>query len=233
MKPNLILLHGAIGAASQFENLIFELKEKFNIYTFDFEGHGKNSVSNRAFRIEHFTENLIDFIQQNQLQQANIFGYSMGGYIALYLATQKPLMINKIITLATKLDWNLASSIKESALLNAEKIELKVPQFAAILQQRHTLDWKIVLHKTAEMMLHLGNQPLLTSTTFASINCAVKLTVGNADTMVNIDETTMASTHIKNAEIQIIEGFQHPIEKIDTKILADIISNFMLNKKLT
>jgi pimeloyl-ACP methyl ester carboxylesterase len=230
MKPNLILLHGAIGAASQFENLIFELQENFNIYTFDFEGHGKNITSNRAFRIEYFAENLIDFVKQNQLQNVYIFGYSMGGYVALYLATKQPLWINKIITLATKFDWNAISSIQESALLNPKKIELKVPQFAATLQHRHMLDWKIVLHKTAEMMLHLGNQPLLNSSALASINCAVKLTVGTADSMVNVDETTMASTHIKNAELQIIEGFQHPIEKIDIKILADIISNFMLNK---
>jgi pimeloyl-ACP methyl ester carboxylesterase len=228
MKPNLILLHGAIGAASQLEKLADQLKENFNIYTFDFEGHGKNVNSVRDFRIEYFAENLEDFIQQNQLQNASIFGYSMGGYVALYLYSQKPLLINKIITLATKFDWNPTSSIKESALLNPEKIEIKLPQFAYSLAQRHLLNWKTILNKTAEMMLHLGNQPLLTSTVFSKINCPVKITVGDADTMVSIAESTNASTQIKNAELQIIQGFQHPIEKIDCKILAAIISHFIL-----
>lgn len=228
MKPNLILLHGAIGAASQLEKLADQLKENFNIYTFDFEGHGKNVNSVRDFRIEYFAENLEDFIQQNQLQHTSIFGYSMGGYVALYLASQKPLLINKIITLATKFDWNPTSSIKESALLNPEKIEIKLPQFASSLEQRHLLNWKTILNKTAEMMLHLGNQPLLTSTVFSKINCPVKITVGDTDTMVSINESTNASTQIKNAELQIIQGFQHPIEKIDCEILAGITSDFIL-----
>ena len=227
MKPNLILLHGAIGASSQLQNLAIELAQHFTIYTFDFEGHGKNQNSNRNFRIEYFAENLEQFIIQNKLQAANIFGYSMGGYVALYLASQKPSLISRIFTLATKFDWNAESALKESAMLNAEKIEIKIPHFANDLKNRHTDDWKIVLQKTAEMMIHLGTKQLLNNNELSKIDCAVKLTVGENDTMVSIAETTAIAHQIENAEFELFANFQHPIEKIDVSVLANSIHEFL------
>jgi esterase/lipase len=228
MKPNLILLHGAIGASSQLQKLATELAQHFTIYIFDFEGHGKNPNSNRNFRIEYFAENLEQFIHQNNLQSASIFGYSMGGYVALYLASQKPLLVNRIFTLATKFNWNVESALKESAMLNAEKIEIKIPHFAEELKTRHTDDWKNVLQKTAEMMIHLGHEPLLNSTILSKINCAVKLTVGENDSMVSVAETTDIAHQIENAEFELFVNFQHPIEKIDIKTLVKSIMAFCL-----
>ena len=227
MKPNLILLHGAIGASSQLQKLAAELAKHFTIYSFDFEGHGKNPNNNRNFRIEYFAENLEQFIIQNKLQAANIFGYSMGGYVALYLASQKPLLINRIFTLATKFNWNAESALKEAAMLNAEKIEIKIPHFAEELKNRHTDDWKKILQKTAEMMIHLGTVPSLNNNELSKINCAVKLTGGEKDTMVSIAETTAITHLIENTEFELFANFQHPIEKVDVSLLAKSIHQFL------
>ncbi|TSA49473.1 MAG: alpha/beta fold hydrolase [Sphingobacteriales bacterium] len=137
MKPPLILLHGAIGATSQFNSFTDLLSQSFTIYTFDFEGHGQRPFNNRPFRIEHFAENLSEFIEEYQLQPADIFGYSMGGYVALYLAATRPEYIHHIYTLATKFDWDTETATKESAHLNPEKLKEKVPQFAHALELRH------------------------------------------------------------------------------------------------
>jgi pimeloyl-ACP methyl ester carboxylesterase len=103
---NIILLHGAIGAKDQLEPLAIELKQNgYTVYTLSFSGHGQTPFQTH-FGIEQFALELEQFIKENNLQQPTVFGYSMGGYVALYLAHQQPTLLGNIITLGTKFEWN-------------------------------------------------------------------------------------------------------------------------------
>jgi hypothetical protein len=76
------------------------------------------------------------------------------------------------------------------------------------------------------MMIHLGNNPLLKTSVLAKINCFVKLTVGENDTMVSIAETTAVVHQIENAEFELFANFSHPIEKVNVSFLANSIHQF-------
>jgi pimeloyl-ACP methyl ester carboxylesterase len=83
----------------------------------------------------------------------------MGGYVAIYLARYYPESVNKIITLATKFIWNETIAAKEIKMLNADKIEEELPDFAVALHKRHAPDnWKTVLEKTAAMLIEMGKR---------------------------------------------------------------------------
>ncbi|HEV8538157.1 MAG TPA: alpha/beta fold hydrolase [Bacteroidota bacterium] len=100
-KHDLLLLHGALGASAQFEPLLPHLSPYYTLHTFDFEGHGRTPSRNRSFRIEHFAENILEYLDEHALPQSHIFGYSMGGYAALYLALIRPGRVKHIATLGT------------------------------------------------------------------------------------------------------------------------------------
>ena len=85
-RPQLMLLHGALGAQLQFEPLLPYLKNVFDIHTLEFEGHGASPLKNRPFRMKHFAENVIDYLDENKIATACIFGHSLGGHVGLYLA---------------------------------------------------------------------------------------------------------------------------------------------------
>ncbi|MFY0671931.1 MAG: hypothetical protein JXQ87_00920 [Bacteroidia bacterium] len=51
------------------------LGEVFNAFSFDFKGHGK-FASDVAFSIELFTENVVDFMLENEIGSINKFGYN-------------------------------------------------------------------------------------------------------------------------------------------------------------
>ncbi len=222
----LLLLHGAIGAASQFDKLKEELKDKFEVYTMNFSGHGGEVMPDR-FLIELFAGDVIKFLEINKLEGIDVFGYSMGGYVALYIASQYKNKVNKIFTIATKFDWNEESSVKESKMLNPDKIEEKIPAYAKVLQKRHApQDWKAVLNKTAEMMIDLGNRPVLTDEVLDKIENEVLISVGDKDTMVTLEETANAAGKLKNGKLFIFSETEHPIEKMDLKKLSTEIKNF-------
>lgn len=223
---NIILLHGAIGAADQLDSLASTLKEKnYNVYTLSFSGHGKIPFQNQ-FGIEQFSGELESFIKSNNLNQPTIFGYSMGGYVALYLAHQQPNLLGNIITLGTKFEWSPEITAKEVKMLDAKTIAEKVPKFAEALKARHGNDWEALLQKTTNMMLGLGANNTLKLTDVSLIENKVLIGLADKDTMVSLDETTAVYKQLKNGAMYMLPNTKHPIESVNVSLLAKIISDF-------
>lgn len=127
---NLLILHGAIGSKSQFDSIASLLDNQFNIHLLNFSGHGGEAFKEN-FNIAQFAEDALAYLKLNKIESIDVFGYSMGGYVALYLAKNHPEKVNKIITLGTKLSWTPDIAAKETKILVADKIEEKFP----LLQQ--------------------------------------------------------------------------------------------------
>ncbi|MFK7747834.1 MAG: alpha/beta fold hydrolase [Kordia sp.] len=229
MKPqNLLLLHGALGSEVQLKPIQELLSKDFNVHTLNFEGHG-GRTSDDVFDMERFAENVVEKLQTVGISNTHIFGYSMGGYVALTLAKKYPEMVKNIVTLGTKFNWNLESAQQEVRMLNPEKIEEKVPAFAKRLHELHQPnDWKKMMQKTAEMMLALANGKRLTDADLQHIQHKVLIGIGSLDNMVTVEESKNAATQLPNGTLQIIEAVKHPIEKVDLNVLEEVIRNFLI-----
>lgn len=224
---HLLLLHGALGAAATLQPLQDLLQSSYTVHTLNFSGHGGEPLP-EAFRIELFADDVLQYLDQHNLQQVDVFGYSMGGYVALYLALYHPTRIGRIFTLATKFAWSPETAAKEARMLQPEKIEEKVPQFAATLAARHApQDWKAVMHKTADMMQHLGEQPLLTADNLPQISIPVQVSVGDRDNMVSVEETAWAYRHLPNARLLVLPDTRHPLELVDSQRLLHELRQFL------
>ena len=232
LKPSLILLHGAISSEKQFDTLLPLLNKELDVHVFSFPGHGGKKIPAEPFSIDLFASALLDFLQQEKISSASVFGYSMGGYVALYLASRHPLLINKIFTLGTKLEWTEEIAAKETAQLNPGKIKSKVPAFAEALKQLHApQDWKTVLHKTSEMLLQLGKKPALTENDFQKIKIPVLIGLGDGDKMVSRPEAENAEKYLECGKLLLLENTPHVFEKVDRRILADYMNDFFNEKK--
>jgi pimeloyl-ACP methyl ester carboxylesterase len=224
---NIVLLHGAIGAKDQLQPLAGLLKNDFIVHLFNFNGHGGKPLAQEPFSIKTFATELEEYLSTHKIQHASVFGYSMGGYVALYLAKQKPNLFSEIITLATKFYWDEIVAAKEAAMLNTEIILEKVPLFAEQLKQRHQPnDWKLVLDKTKTMLLQMGKENPLQLNDYAAINQPVLLLLGDNDKMVTSDETEAVQKALPNSSFQLLEQTAHPIEKVNSAVLAEIIREF-------
>ena len=225
---NILLLHGAIGSSAQLEPLKNNLSGSFHVHTLNFTGHSGGEIPAEPFSIEMFAADIIRFIDKNGFTGIDIFGYSMGGYAALYAALKNPGKIGKIFTLATKFEWTPEIAEREIKMLDAEKIKLKVPKFAEELLMRHGADkWTIVLEKTAEMMHALGNNNLLTHERLGEVNNEVLVGIGDSDKMVTLEETIAAYRSLPNAKLIVLPGTPHPIEHVDINRASTEIKEFL------
>lgn len=226
MQPVLIL-HGAIGAKDQLQPLANALSTDYTVHLLNFSGHGGTPAKNE-FSIAAFAEEVFIWIKENAPGNINIIGYSMGGYVAMYLALRHPDVISKIVTLGTKFLWTEEIAAREVAMLNPEVIETKVPKFAAQLQQRHhPAHWKSVVKNTADMLHSMGKEPPLKGEEFASIQNEILVLLGDRDKMVSLDETVQVYKQLPKAQLAILPNTPHPIELVDEKLVAFLVNRFL------
>ncbi|MBC7885222.1 MAG: alpha/beta hydrolase [Saprospiraceae bacterium] len=223
MKTDVILLHGALGSEKQFTELRELLSDFYNVYTFNFSGHGGRTID-QPFSIDLFGEDTLAFMKDKNLVHPAVFGYSMGGYVALKLASEHLNIFQKIVTLATKFEWTKESAAKEVKMLQSDIIEEKIPRFAQMLHDRHVPeDWKMNMSYTADMMRALGNGDAMNEDDFEKIKTPVTICVGLEDNMVTQQESQWAADHIPSAKFILIAGLKHPIESILPERMKDIL----------
>ncbi len=228
MSRPILLLHGALGAASQLADLqkLFEAEGK-TVYTLSFSGHGGKAVAKAGFSIEIFAEDVLAFLHQHSIHITDIFGYSMGGYVALWLAHQHPEKIGKIYTLGTKFDWSVESAEKEIKKLNPEKIVEKVPAFAKTLEERHhPLDWKEMMRNTASLMRSLGSRPLLKAEVLSTMQTTTMIAVGDQDDMVERIYSEQVSQQLAHASFGLLPETPHMIERVNLTLLHKALKEF-------
>mgnify|MGYP001031176461 CR=1 FL=1 len=227
----LILLHGALGAADQLVCLQEILKNDFEVYLFEFSGHGHKANLNLPFTVAGFIQELNTFIESID-KKVHIFGHSMGGFIAMLAAAEGNASIKSITTLGTKMFWNAEIALNETKNLNAVKIREKVPLFAAVMQKRHGVHWADLLKRTADFMHTLGAENPIQEAVMKQIKCPVQLLLAEHDQLVSEEETLTVKRWIHQATFSKIPDSSHPIEKVNMDFLAERIKVFIQSDML-
>jgi pimeloyl-ACP methyl ester carboxylesterase len=222
MEP-LILLHGALGSRTQLDALAEQLARHYEVHALNFPGHGGTPLP-EEFSIPCFARHVQQYCTEKGLAKVAIFGYSMGGYVALYLARQQPALVGRVITLATKFHWDGATAAREVKMLQPDIIQQKVPQFASVLAERHQpADWKEVLRQTAHMLAGLGQQNVLGPEDLKAITCPCLLMLGDRDKMVTLEETVAVYHQLPHGQLAVLPNTPHPLEGVATDRLAGMI----------
>ena len=227
MKPNLLLLHGALGAKAQLKPLADLLADQFEVHRLDFSGHGEAVLSREGFDIAGFAGDVLAYLDTHGIDRVDIWGYSMGGYVGLYLARHAPERVGRLCTLATKVHWTPEGAAREVKMLDPDTIEAKVPRFARALEARHTaLGWKEVLQHTQAMMIAMGAAPPLQDEDFAQIEHQVRIGLGDRDRMVSLEESRAVYRLLPTSELEVYPATPHPLEQCDLTRLARAIKHF-------
>jgi pimeloyl-ACP methyl ester carboxylesterase len=221
MKPNLLLLHGALASEAQLKPLARELGAFYRVHTFSFSGHGGRPLVPAEFDMQHFAQEVLEFIQDRDLPFVHVFGYSMGGYAALVAALSAAGRIKTITTLGTKFDWNAATISAETRMLDAATMREKVPQFATHLEQLHTpTPLPELLAATSAMVQALSNAPLLTPEKLAFLPIPVQVLVGELDKTAGVDASQEYAGYLPRGTFETIMNTPHPLERVNPDLLA-------------
>ena len=101
--PPLLLLHGFTGSADEWAALVAQLAAQHELIAVDLIGHGRSSAPAdlERYSMEHCVADLLALLGALGLGRIDLLGYSMGGRVALQLATAAPARIKRLVLEST------------------------------------------------------------------------------------------------------------------------------------
>ena len=97
----LVLLHGAFsGIGTSFGRILPGLAEQRQVIAFELQGHGRTADIDRPLTVEGMAEDVAAALPQLGIEQADVLGYSTGGFVALHFAVRHPEMLRKLVLMS-------------------------------------------------------------------------------------------------------------------------------------
>lgn len=96
--------------------LVYKLAQKHTLYIVDYPGVGTAKLSNPLFSFDSLTKDIMIMMRKSKIKKANVMGFSLGGAVALKLASQYPRSIQHLICIATTGGGHLASDLSDPVL---------------------------------------------------------------------------------------------------------------------
>ena len=94
----LLLLHGGLfNIDLQFGELLPSLAAGRQVIAADYQAHGRTNDIDRPLGTQGLASDVVGLLQHLDVPQVDVFGFSVGGAVALYLAIKHPELIRKAI----------------------------------------------------------------------------------------------------------------------------------------
>jgi pimeloyl-ACP methyl ester carboxylesterase len=94
----LVLLHGALSAiGTSFGKLVPDLAKERQVIAVEMQGHGHTADIDRPLRYEQLADDNAALLTQLGLEQADLFGWSLGAGVALQTAIRHRSLVRKLV----------------------------------------------------------------------------------------------------------------------------------------
>ncbi len=224
----IIILHGLFGISDNWVSYGRRIAmEGFNVFVVDQRNHGQSPQSDN-FNYLALTDDLFDFIDENEIEDPILIGHSLGGKVAMRFALENPHLIKKLVVVDITLKAygprehhqkiidamkavNFSNVVTRSDVekqLEAAIPELHIRQF--IMKNLHRIDksdfeWRIYLAGLENNLDHMFDA-IETTTKFEKPTLFIK---GGASDYILREDFDQIRYNFPNAEIITIEGASH------------------------
>jgi pimeloyl-ACP methyl ester carboxylesterase len=97
----LVLLAGGFMTIEAMGQVLSPLSESRQVIAVELQGHGHTADIDRPLSFELMADDIAALIKHLRLEQADIFGFSLGGGVALQTAIRHPEVVHKLVLAST------------------------------------------------------------------------------------------------------------------------------------
>lgn len=187
----LLLLHGNGESGGYFLHQIDEFARYFTVYAVDTRGHGRSPRGTAPFTISQFADDLLGFMDGQDMEKARILGFSDGGNIALTFALRRPERVERLVLNGANLDPSgVKPSVQIPIVLGYKMASLfKAPKARA----------------NAEMLGLMVNEPRIDAKELSALAMPVLVVVGSKD-MIKAAHSRLIADSLPNGRLVTMEG---------------------------
>lgn len=238
--PALVLLHGFLEDHSMWDNFTATLAEHATVLCIDLPGHG-NSPMTVGANLYDYAQAVFDVLDKENISSAAVAGHSMGGYVALAMASNSRERVDKIMLLNStyKEDSPARKEKRQQALPIIEEnpqffvrtvVPSLFPEYSRkplqdiideLITEASKMSAQAITTATIAMM-HRQDQTEL----FKSYGEKGFLLVGELDTLVDTQALYFNSMSFGSKVLMLPGGHMMPFETIDK--VRIFLTNFIL-----
>jgi pimeloyl-ACP methyl ester carboxylesterase len=101
-EKKVLLIHGNMTSSKHWDLVLNNMSEEYKLYALDLRGFGKSSYNKLITSIKDFSDDVKLFVDEIDLKDFAIVGWSTGGAVAMQFAADNPGYCNKLILLASE-----------------------------------------------------------------------------------------------------------------------------------
>jgi pimeloyl-ACP methyl ester carboxylesterase len=223
-KP-LLLLHGAFGTVEGWGAFTPTLAKGRQVIVVELQGHGRTGDIDRPLAFTTMAEDVAQLLKQLSLKDVDVFGYSMGGDVALALAMKYPELVRKLAVLgsgtgSTK-DTYDPETYKQFKSITPENFNFPVMKDPYTKVAPDPSKWPVLVSKIVKMDDNFKGFP---AKDVKSIKAQTLIMMGDRDA-VRVEHAVEMYRMIPNSQLAIFPAGDHflPFAAPD-KVLATLAS---------
>lgn len=248
----LVMLHGFTGDSSTWTTFCERLGKHSRLIIPDIIGHGKTESPEAAgrYRMEEAAQDLISILDELQIEQIDLLGYSMGGRLALSFACLYPERVRKLILESASpglesederkqrrmKDAELAHFIKDKEIKEFVEYWENIPLFSTMKRLPEKVQGKVREQRLNNSPIGLANSLLGMGTgsqpswwgQLNKLACEVLLLTGEEDLKFCRIAEKMHK-ELKNSSLVTIAQCGHAIHVEEPEKFGTIVSDFLSN----
>ena len=221
----LLIIHGLFGMSDNWQSLAKRYADYFEVHLIDQRNHGRSPHADE-FSYLHLSNDIHQYIVDNQLNDVIIIGHSLGGKTAMQFAVSYaeflskliivdisprfyPIHHDKIIEGLKMLDFSILESRSQADAVLSEYIEEgDVRQFllkSMYWKEKGQLDFRFNLKSISQNIANVGEA------LDNEANCSIPTLFikGGNSNYINDDDEDLIFKHFTDAEIQTVDEVGH------------------------
>lgn len=223
--PPVVILHGAAGCTQmETELLARRLSSSYRVFALDFAGHGESDpLEDLHFAPSLFIDNVEALFDHLSLEKAHLFGFSLGGFIALAFAHRNPQRVQRLAIHAVNLIWDQRLVDLMLTRLDQDQIKQRSAELVQYLSDMHGEEnWVTLFERmktyTNEIRGHFDDFAGVEKTPVPTLVSAV-----DKDDLFTIDSPVYLYKHLPNSTLAILPGKRHALQNVDLDLLTPLI----------
>ena len=224
-EETVVVLHGAAGCTQmETELLARRLSNTYHVVALDFASHGQSDpYEDITYTPGLFIDNVAALFEHLDLKKTRLFGFSLGGFIALAFAYQNPHLVEKLAVHATNLIWDEELVTTMLNRLDHQAIRQKSQELVNYLSAMHGGDhWASLFERMKDYTIQLRDY----FTEYADVHQAPMPTLVTAvdkDDLFTVHSPVYLYDRLPKGTLAIIPGQRHALQNVDLDQLVPLI----------
>ncbi len=211
--PALVLLHSGGMSHEEFKEHARALSDGFRVLVPDLPGHGRTRLDG-SLTVEGMGESVVSMLEEVGLACAHVLGSSMGGGVALWLALNRPSVVDRLVLFRI--------GFRRSGKNVARDLSLDDPSYwesvglAEKLSMMHEPQggpdaWKRIIHRDARLFEKDAKAHDHDVEELEQIDAPTLIIAGDRDPLVPVEEAVEIYRSIPDADLWILPRATHVV----------------------